>query len=245
MALDPQSATRDYIRTDFTVENGLPSNVINAIVQTRNGFLWVGTDAGLVRFNGRRFIAVELRPPHRAQGSVRALVEGPDGALWVGTGAGLARHTESGSGRFRPIFNSNFSIQRAPVMKSLVCVLHRTARCGLARKADSTDSKTGRFESVLSGVIVNRIEKAADGHLLVLTTARVVEWDGARLAEDGALTGQLTLEPIRSSTSLTTGTEQGGSAHWRVLPGASTTAIEQIPSRSASVQCSEIGTQCG
>ena len=50
LALDLKSLTSDYIRTDFTVEDGLPSNVVNAIVQTRNGFLWVGTDAGLVRF---------------------------------------------------------------------------------------------------------------------------------------------------------------------------------------------------
>jgi len=91
MALDPRSATSDFIRTDFTVEDGLPSNVVNAIVQTRNGFLWVGTDAGLVRFNGRRFISIEFRAPAQSpQGSVRALIEGPDGDLWVGTGAGLA-----------------------------------------------------------------------------------------------------------------------------------------------------------
>src|ERR1700733_5800349 len=92
MALDPRSATSDFIRTDFTVENGLPSNVVNAIVQTRNGFLWVGTDAGLVRFNGRRFISIDFRSPQPApQGLVSALAEGPDGDLWVGTDAGLAR----------------------------------------------------------------------------------------------------------------------------------------------------------
>lgn len=92
MALDPGSPTSDLIRTDFTVEDGLPSNVVNAIVQTRNGFLWIGTDAGLVQFNGRRFIPLAIHAPGSVpEASVRALAEGPDGALWVGTGAGLAR----------------------------------------------------------------------------------------------------------------------------------------------------------
>jgi ligand-binding sensor domain-containing protein len=92
LALDPSSLTSGFIRDDFTVENGLPSNVVNAIVQTRNGFLWIGTDAGLVRFNGRQFIPIYFRAPQPdPQGIVHDLAEGPDGDLWVGTGAGLAR----------------------------------------------------------------------------------------------------------------------------------------------------------
>ena len=90
--LDPSTPTSDFMRSDFTVESGLPSNVVNAIAQTRNGYLWIGTDAGLASFNGRRFTPVYFRAPQPApQGIVRSLLEGPDGALWVGTGAGLAR----------------------------------------------------------------------------------------------------------------------------------------------------------
>ena len=108
----PSRPPADYIRTDFTVEDGLPSNVVNAIVQTRNGFLWVGTDAGLVRFNGSRFIPFELRHGQQTQGSVRALAEGsgrcPLGWYWRRPGA----YTEGGSGRLRPVFDSFSSIRR-------------------------------------------------------------------------------------------------------------------------------------
>src|ERR1700761_6555729 len=72
-ALDPAAPINRFIRTDFTIENGLPSNVVNAIVQSRNGFLWVGTDAGLARFNGRRVISVDFRsPPPAPPGLVSA-----------------------------------------------------------------------------------------------------------------------------------------------------------------------------
>jgi Two component regulator propeller len=63
LALDPTQPAGSYIRTAFTVEDGLPSNVVNAIVQTRNGFLWIGTDAGLARFDGRHFTMIDFRGP--------------------------------------------------------------------------------------------------------------------------------------------------------------------------------------
>src|SRR6202165_3833466 len=92
LALDPIQPAGSYIRTTFTVEDGLPSNVVNAILQTRNGFLWIGTDAGLARFNGRHFTPVDFGLPRStSQSVVRSLAEGPDGDLWVGTNLGLAR----------------------------------------------------------------------------------------------------------------------------------------------------------
>ena len=91
-AVDPKQPATSYLRNTFTVEDGLSSNVVNAILQTRNGFLWIGTDAGLNRFNGRHFAPIYFRgPKSTAQGIVSTLAEGPDGDLWIGTNAGLVR----------------------------------------------------------------------------------------------------------------------------------------------------------
>src|SRR5260370_28048166 len=92
-AVDPDQPATSYLRTTFTVEDGLSSNVVNAILQTRDGFLWIGTDAGLNRFDGRHFTPIYFRGPKSTpQGIVSALAEGPDGDLWIGTSAaGLVR----------------------------------------------------------------------------------------------------------------------------------------------------------
>ncbi|HVZ60918.1 MAG TPA: two-component regulator propeller domain-containing protein, partial [Terriglobales bacterium] len=81
-------------------EDGLPHNSIRAITQTREGYLWVGSDEGLARFDGIRFVSFGLRDGLHS-GAVRALLEDRDGALWVGTmGGGLARFKD---GRFSTI----------------------------------------------------------------------------------------------------------------------------------------------
>jgi ligand-binding sensor domain-containing protein len=61
LALDPHQAVSNYLRKDFTVEDGLPANQVNEILQTDNGFLWVATDAGLARFDGQRFTLIRFR----------------------------------------------------------------------------------------------------------------------------------------------------------------------------------------
>ena len=65
---------------------GLPSDSITAIIQTADGFIWVGTGAGLARFDGVKFTRVFFPQSSSAGGvSVTALCEGKDGHLWVGT----------------------------------------------------------------------------------------------------------------------------------------------------------------
>ncbi len=81
---EASSIGSDYVRTDFTIEDGLPDNTVDVIIQTQNGLLWVGTESGLASFDGRRFTPVRLRIPGAAPpGAVSSLVESANGDLWV------------------------------------------------------------------------------------------------------------------------------------------------------------------
>jgi len=73
------------IRTWRSV-NGLPADSVTAIIQTRDGFLWVGTSAGLVRFDGVKFTEVKLSET-ATNGALRvtAVCEDSHGHLWIGT----------------------------------------------------------------------------------------------------------------------------------------------------------------
>ena len=74
------------------MENGLPQNTVQALAQTQDGFLWLGTEAGLVRFDGVEFETFDRNSNPALPGNdIRALLASRDGALWIGTDAGLAR----------------------------------------------------------------------------------------------------------------------------------------------------------
>ena len=80
--------------------HGLPGDTVTAVVQTADGYLWAGTEAGLSRFDGLRFTNFRTtNTPALSSQSIRALAEDRHGNLWIGTDAGLVRHTQ---GRFEP-----------------------------------------------------------------------------------------------------------------------------------------------
>lgn len=85
-------ATFQYSSRTWQVDEGLPHNVVQAIAQTRDGYLWVGTHQGLARFDGSSFTRIEAKStPDLRNSSITALCADRDGALWIGTdGGGLA-----------------------------------------------------------------------------------------------------------------------------------------------------------
>ena len=75
----------------WQTEQGLPQNCVRALAQTRDACLWVGSDDGVARFDGLRFVSFGLREGLNS-GPVRALLGDSRGALWIGgAGGGLTR----------------------------------------------------------------------------------------------------------------------------------------------------------
>jgi ligand-binding sensor domain-containing protein len=92
-ALDPQKQISQYGYNVWSQQNGLPANVVNVAIQTRDGYLWLGTTAGLLRFDGMRFESIGTDTANSKNREViTALCETHDGSIWIGTGfAGLRR----------------------------------------------------------------------------------------------------------------------------------------------------------
>jgi ligand-binding sensor domain-containing protein/signal transduction histidine kinase len=85
------AADTEYSRRIWRSEDGLPQNKIQAITQTREGYLWIGTSGGLVRFDGVRFVVFDRsNTPALRDDSILSLCPASDGSLWIGTeGGGL------------------------------------------------------------------------------------------------------------------------------------------------------------
>src|SRR5262249_30712372 len=80
------TAHAQYSIDTWTAENGLPQNTVRAILQTRDGYLWLGTQDGLVRFDGVRFVTFNTTNTKGISSNrITCLFEDAAGALWIGT----------------------------------------------------------------------------------------------------------------------------------------------------------------
>ncbi len=82
-----------YSSRTWQIDEGLPHNLVQAITQTRDGYLWVGTYKGLAKFDGTHFTIFDTNnTPELKSSTVTALCTDREGALWIGTdGGGLVR----------------------------------------------------------------------------------------------------------------------------------------------------------
>ncbi|HEX6901235.1 MAG TPA: two-component regulator propeller domain-containing protein [Thermoanaerobaculia bacterium] len=90
--LDPDTALTQYGHTAWRVREGYFAGQPVAITQTKDGFLWIGTETGLIRFDGVRFMP--WKPPAGSSlpdDRIINLLAARDGSLWIGTANGLAQ----------------------------------------------------------------------------------------------------------------------------------------------------------
>jgi diguanylate cyclase (GGDEF)-like protein len=98
---DPVRAVSQYKIDLWQTEQGLPLNTVQALLQSRDGGLWIGTAGGLARFDGKRFISFEAaRAPDVASQPVFSLLEDRKGRLWIGHPNGVTVYEH---GRFSTV----------------------------------------------------------------------------------------------------------------------------------------------
>src|SRR2546421_57810 len=103
-ALDPNHRITQYGHTAWTVQDGRLPGSVYALAQTKDGWLWVGTAFGLLRFDGVRFspLAGPEDEPARTE-AVSALAPDPSGGLWIGTRHSLSHWSGSAAQRYQTV----------------------------------------------------------------------------------------------------------------------------------------------
>jgi len=191
LALDPGQPASSYLRKTFTIEDGLPTNEVYAILQTQNGFLWVGTDAGLARFDGQRFTPINIGLGVAQQIPVRSLLTTPEGDLWVGTDAGLARIPSAALDHFDRALVTMYHVGVGQSDQILCIHRSRAGTLWVGTSGGLYRFDRGNFFSIIPRDMISRIEESSDGHLLIITGHGFVEWDGARIIPHPEIAQQL------------------------------------------------------
>jgi signal transduction histidine kinase/ligand-binding sensor domain-containing protein len=110
-ALDTGKQISQYGHTAWRIGDGVFAETPNVIAQTTDGYVWIGTQAGLMRFDGVRFVA--WRPPEGKElpsSRITSLLGARDESLWIGTSMGLARWRNGNLTNYRDVAGSIMSI---------------------------------------------------------------------------------------------------------------------------------------
>ncbi len=93
LGLDPHKDLRQYGRRSWQTDSGLPQDTVHSVLQTSDGYIWLATEGGLVRFDGVQFVVYDKQAPaHLPSVTVNSLFEDSTGSLWIATEGGLVRY---------------------------------------------------------------------------------------------------------------------------------------------------------
>ena len=91
-ALDPNKAIEEYVHEVWRVEDGLPHKSVRCLLQSTDGYIWVGTVEGLARFDGVRFTVFnKSNTAEIKNNNITALYEDSRENIRIGTSGGLNR----------------------------------------------------------------------------------------------------------------------------------------------------------
>ena len=91
VAVDPMERFHDYVRDNWSVENGLPQISVLTITQDSTGYIWLGTQNGIARFDGVRFNVYDRRTTGVDTTMATVSYTDRSGQPWFGTGHGVLR----------------------------------------------------------------------------------------------------------------------------------------------------------
>ncbi|MEP4076240.1 two-component regulator propeller domain-containing protein [Haloferula sp.] len=104
LQLEAGSPLENHLHERFGIKSRLPSAWIRTAIQSRDGYIWVGTDNGLARFDGKHFTTFNTRNTAALPGNnTRVLFEADDGRMWIGGTLGLSRYQPGRPGTFETI----------------------------------------------------------------------------------------------------------------------------------------------
>jgi len=171
---------RHYMVSDWTMADGLPHNLVHALAQDRDGFIWAGTWEGVVRFNGRHFTVFDRQnTPGAELSGVFCVLAEADGGVLFGTAAdGVFRYHR---GRWQHLGGP--AARRLPVTALLrdaagslwIASANRLLRMDGGGRLHDVGADAG-----LPGVRVNALARGGDGAVLVGTDAGAYRLQGGR-----------------------------------------------------------------
>ena len=175
--LDPDKRITQYRLESWTRRDGLPGNNVEAVSQTPDGYLWLGSNNGLARFDGVQFSTFQVED-HPALGSNRImdLAVTSKGRLWILTLKGLSYYED---GVFhKAILNPKIQYQRHLAVDENDHLWLGCGGEGIFRMAPDGSTTNYRRDSGLGSLVINNLVITHNGTLVVASNYGAYQFDG-------------------------------------------------------------------
>jgi signal transduction histidine kinase/ligand-binding sensor domain-containing protein/DNA-binding response OmpR family regulator len=197
-ALDISKHISQFAQQTWRVEDGLPQNAIQRAIQTRDGYLWLGTQEGLVRFDGTRFTVFDKTNTPAIKGNdVTGLAEEADGTLWVATAAGLVRLQDGAFTSFTTANGLPFDFLTTVTVGRGGTIWIGTQGGGVIRlrqgQFDAITHKDGLPHDVVSNILAD-----PDGSVWVSTAAGLAQIRGDKVVNVWTVAAGLPHDNVRT-----------------------------------------------
>jgi signal transduction histidine kinase/CheY-like chemotaxis protein/ligand-binding sensor domain-containing protein len=217
MALDPRKEITQYIQTVWNTDAGLPQSSVYSIAQTKDGYMWVGTELGLARFDGVQFTVFDRRNSKGlAANYIQRLLGSRDGSLWIGTDSGLT-HYQNGS--FRTVATRDGL--SSDDIQALLETRDGSLWIGTDRGLNRLQKGKIQVYTTKDGLPVDSVRALQEdrkGILWVATSSGLARLDGTRFTtyttRDGLPSNSVTTLAAAPDGGLWIGTSHGGLAYW-------------------------------
>lgn len=175
-ALNPNKALTQYRLDSWNIENGFPHNLVYTIIQTRDGYIWMGTRNGLVRFNGFGFKTFQKENESQLKSNdIRCLLEDNDGTIWIGNFNGGLSYLKEGNFQ-------NYSSEKYPFLEGIYCMTQSndgaiwigTLQNGIISLKDGKFTNYTCKDGLVSDKIIN-VVKDIQGNLWFATRSGLIK----------------------------------------------------------------------
>lgn len=181
---DPVPESQDYLLRNWDMGEGLPANTVPAITQTSDGYLWLATWNGLVRFDGHRFTVMRKDTvPGLASHHLRTVFAARDGWIWLGLeNGGVARMKDGRCEIVTPLpppSNTSLGINSIAEDADGAIWLGSIPELEVFRWKNGKISRFSGDDGIFAG-FATHLHTSSEGRLWVTTTEMCAYFDGTR-----------------------------------------------------------------
>jgi signal transduction histidine kinase/CheY-like chemotaxis protein/ligand-binding sensor domain-containing protein len=181
LALNPQTLISQYATDHWQTADGLPQASVAAIAQTLDGYIWLATEEGLVRFDGVRFTVFDTTNSTLTDNSIANLLAGRDGSLWIRTAENLYRYR---AGQIRPVCSGrSIGLDFTPMLEDRSGAIWSRDAGGVMVYATSSGCRHHAFDAKWVDVALTSLIENSDGSLLLGTNRGLKQFGGGAIAD--------------------------------------------------------------